>query len=69
MLRQLTLHQISTGEVIEMMTNCPYVTIAGAEVECESLSLYEELFDILNDDIIELGPSQGTVTKIILPFK
>jgi hypothetical protein len=46
-----------------MMTNCPYVTIA--EAECESLSLYEELFDILNDDIIELGPSQGTATEII----
>ena len=52
-----------------MMTHCPYVMIAGAEAEFESLSLYEELFDILNDDIIELGPSQGTVTKIILPFK
>jgi hypothetical protein len=51
------------------MTNCSYVTIAGAEAECESLSLFEELFDILNDDIIELGPSQGIVTKIILSFK
>ena len=46
----------------------PHVT-AGAEAEYESLSLYEELFDILNDDIIELGPSQGTVTKFILSFK
>jgi hypothetical protein len=46
------------------MTNCPYVTIAGAEAQCESLSLYEELFDILNDDIIELGPSQGTLLKL-----
>ena len=50
------------------MTICSYVTIAGAGAEFESLSLYEELFDILNDDIIELDPSQGTVTKIILPL-
>ena len=52
-----------------MMTHYPYATIAGAEAGCESLSLYEELFDILNDDIIELGPSQGTKTKFILSFK
>jgi hypothetical protein len=52
-----------------MLTNCPHVTIAGVEAGCESPSLYEELFDILNDDIIELGPSQGTVTKFILSFK
>ena len=52
-----------------MLTNCPYATIAGVEAGCESPSLYEELFDILNDDIIELGPSQGTVTKFVLFFK
>ena len=39
-----------------MMTNCPHV---NAEAEGDSLSMYNEVFDILNDDIIELGPSQG----------
>lgn len=44
-----------------MMTNCPYVATTGDEAEDDSLSVYVELFDILNDDIIELGPSQGNL--------
>jgi len=66
--RKLILYNVAIN-LMEMLTNCPHVTIAGVEAGCESPSLYEDLFDILNDDIIELGPSQGTVTKFILSFK
>jgi len=39
-----------------MMTASP-----AAEFENDSLSVYDELFDILNDELFDFGPSQGNL--------